>query len=224
MVYSLLLSPASSYTWPWPNIVRRPLDHIFALQLRHCRCRTLHLYFVTRLLAGAQMSSVLCRLKTQFQLLSTCTQGIYTSINGLRRAMLILGSVVDIVCIDLHDASSTRIPIYVEDVRVSFLFAQPYRTLKSTARIMPDTKAATTDANTFDAGLWTLALGSWSLQSQKAKSQDLFVVLDARFPLLPPYSMMMAVLLSRVLLYQDLAPWRMHRALLMDSHLDLQKH
>jgi hypothetical protein len=52
----------------------------------------------------------------------------------------------------VHDASSTRIPIYVEDVRISFLFAQPYRTLKSMARIMPDTKAATTDANTFDAG------------------------------------------------------------------------
>jgi hypothetical protein len=34
-------------------------------------------------------------------------------------------------------------------MRVSFLFAQPYRTLKSIAQIMPDTKAATTDANTF---------------------------------------------------------------------------
>lgn len=76
----------------------------------------------------------------------------------------------------------------------------------------------------FDAGSWTLSLGLWSLQNQQAKSQELFVVLDARFPLLPPYNTIMAVLLSRVLLYQDLSPWRMRRALLMDSHLDLQKH
>lgn len=76
----------------------------------------------------------------------------------------------------------------------------------------------------FDAGSWTLSLGLWSLQKQQAKSQELFVVLDTRFPLLPLYNTIMAVLLSRVLLYQDLTPWRMRWALLMDSHLDLQKH
>jgi hypothetical protein len=55
----------------------------------------------------------------------------------------------------------------------------------------------------FDAASWTLSLDLWSLQNQKAKSQELFVVLDAQFPLLPPYNTIMAVLLSRVLLYQD---------------------